>query len=66
MSKMLRCAIVLLSLLMAAPSMFADTYVKREVRYVTCARGGEGAFREFVEKLLADNGVLEQTVASFL
>ena len=32
MSKMLRCAIVLLSLLMAAPSMFADTYVKREVR----------------------------------
>ena len=37
MSKMLRCAIVLLSLLMAAPSMFADTYVKREVRSVWMA-----------------------------
>lgn len=42
------------------------SYVKCEVHYVTRVRGGEGAFREFVEKLLADNGVLEETVASFL
>lgn len=41
-------------------------YVKREVQYVTRTHGGQGAFREFVEKLLADNGVLEETVASFL
>ena len=37
MSKMLRCAIVLMSLLMAAPSMLADTYMKREVRAVWMA-----------------------------
>lgn len=49
----------------ASPANTPD-YVKREVHYVTRARGGEGAFREFVEKLLADNGLLEQTVASFL
>lgn len=49
----------------ASPANTPD-YVKREVHYVTRVRGGEGAFREFVEKLLADNGVLEQTVASFL
>lgn len=34
-------------------------YVKREVDYVTAAHGGYGAFREFVEKILADNGLLE-------
>ena len=41
-------------------------YVKREVKYVTAAHGGYGAFREFVEKLLEDNGVLEDTVSKFL
>lgn len=49
----------------ASPANTPD-YVKREVHYVTHVRGGDGAFREFVEKLLADNGVLEETVASFL
>lgn len=37
-------------------------YVKREVRYVTTACGGYGAFREFVEKLLEENGVLQPTI----
>ena len=41
-------------------------YVKREVKYVTAAHGGYGAFREFVEKLLEDNGMLEDTVSKFL
>lgn len=41
-------------------------YVKREVKYVTTARGGYGAFREFVEKLLTDNGILESTIEKFL
>lgn len=41
-------------------------YVKREVNYVTTAHGGYGAFREFVEKLLADNGVLESMIEKFL
>ncbi|MCD8309883.1 MAG: HAD-IIIA family hydrolase [Prevotellaceae bacterium] len=38
-------------------------YVKREVDYVTVTHGGYGAFREFVEKILADNGVLEEVLA---
>lgn len=49
----------------ASPSNTPD-YVKREVKFVTSAHGGYGAFREFVEKLLADNGVLEEVIAKFL
>ena len=41
-------------------------YVKREVRYVTAAHGGYGAFREFVEKLLSDNGMLQPVIERFL
>jgi 3-deoxy-D-manno-octulosonate 8-phosphate phosphatase (KDO 8-P phosphatase) len=37
-------------------------YIKREVDYVTATHGGQGAFREFVEKILADNGVLESVL----
>lgn len=45
----------------ASPSNTPD-YIRREVDYVTSAHGGFGAFREFVEKLLADAGVLEQVL----
>lgn len=48
----------------ASPSNTPD-YVKREVDYVTQAHGGFGAFREFVEKILADNGILEEVVKRF-
>jgi YrbI family 3-deoxy-D-manno-octulosonate 8-phosphate phosphatase len=48
----------------ASPCNTPD-YVKREVNYVTQAHGGFGAFREFVEKILADNGMLEELVKSF-
>lgn len=48
-----------------SPSNTPD-YVKHEVKYVTVAHGGYGAFREFVEKLLADNGILESTIERFL
>lgn len=48
----------------ASPSNTPD-YVKSEVGYVTHAHGGFGAFREFVEKILADNGVLEEVVKRF-
>ena len=41
-------------------------YVKRDVRYVTNAQGGNGAFREFVEHILAENNVLEQTINQIL
>ena len=47
----------------ASPSNTPE-YVKREVKYVTAAYGGYGAFREFVEKLLSDNGVLEKTLGN--
>lgn len=49
----------------ASPSNTPE-YVKHEVNYVTAAHGGYGAFREFVEKLLADNGVLETVIRKFL
>jgi 3-deoxy-D-manno-octulosonate 8-phosphate phosphatase (KDO 8-P phosphatase) len=45
----------------ASPCNTAD-YVKQEVDYVTTAHGGEGAFREFVEKILADNGELDKLI----
>jgi YrbI family 3-deoxy-D-manno-octulosonate 8-phosphate phosphatase len=37
----------------------APEYVKRMVTVVMTKRGGEGVFREFVEGILAGNGVLE-------
>lgn len=41
-------------------------YVKREVNFVTEAHGGYGAFREFVEKILADNNALEALLQKFM
>ena len=49
----------------ASPSNTPD-YVKRHVQYVTSAHGGYGAFREFVEKLLADHGILERVIEKFI
>nr|WP_308757984.1 HAD family hydrolase [uncultured Bacteroides sp.] len=48
----------------ASPCNTPD-YVKHEVDYVTEAHGGFGAFREFVEKILADNGMLDELVKRF-
>lgn len=45
----------------ASPSNTPE-YVKREVSFVTQAHGGYGAFREFVEKILTDNGLLEEVI----
>ena len=41
----------------------APEYIKTKVQYVTQKKGGEGAFREFVEHLLQQNGQLETVVA---
>ncbi|MDR1003389.1 MAG: HAD-IIIA family hydrolase [Prevotellaceae bacterium] len=38
-------------------------YIRKEVDYVTAAHGGQGAFREFVEKILAENGLSPLEVA---
>lgn len=49
----------------ASPSN-TPAYVKSEVDFVTQAHGGFGAFREFVEKILADNGVLQEVVGRLM
>lgn len=49
----------------AAPAGASD-YIQREVHYVTNTPGGRGAFREFVEKILSDGGLLHSTVESLL
>ncbi|MGI6218362.1 MAG: KdsC family phosphatase [Bacteroidaceae bacterium] len=45
----------------ASPANTPD-YVKREVSYVCRLQGGQGAFREFVEHLLAQAGLLEEAI----
>ncbi len=45
---------------------YAADYIKSEVHYVTSVGGGKGAFREFVEKILFDHGLLYSTVESLL
>ncbi|ESU20826.1 3-deoxy-D-manno-octulosonate 8-phosphate phosphatase [Flavobacterium cauense R2A-7] len=37
----------------------APEYVKNKVHYTTTIKGGDGAFREFVEHILKQNNVLE-------
>jgi 3-deoxy-D-manno-octulosonate 8-phosphate phosphatase (KDO 8-P phosphatase) len=41
-------------------------YIKSQVHYVTVRKGGHGAVREFIEKILEKNGVWENTLNSFL
>ncbi len=45
----------------ASPSNTPE-YVKKEVDFVCQTHGGYGAFREFVEHLLNEAGVLEETI----
>lgn len=40
----------------------APDYVKKHVDYITNKNGGDGAFREFIEKILKDNNLLEETI----
>lgn len=44
----------------------APMYVRKHVEYVGLRSGGNGAFREFVEHILADNGLLEGVIAKYL
>lgn len=44
----------------------ASDYVQRYAHYVTRLCGGSGAFREFAERILADNGLLDSTIESYL
>ena len=47
----------------AAPAN-APIYIKKIVSFVTKKKGGEGAFREFVEKILSINELLDITTNS--
>ncbi|MEO6903346.1 MAG: HAD-IIIA family hydrolase [Bacteroidia bacterium] len=40
----------------------APSYIKNLVNYVTVLKGGEGAFREFVEELLKRTGTFDQAM----
>lgn len=42
----------------AAPAN-APSYIQQEVDYVTDKKGGEGAFREFVEYIITQRGLME-------
>lgn len=44
----------------------APEYVKKYSNYVTVKRGGEGAFREFVEMILTENNLLDEVVKMHL
>lgn len=48
-----------------APSN-ARKYIRSQVDFVTELKGGEGAFREFVEHILESNGVLDTAIEKFL
>ena len=49
----------------AAPKNSPE-YIKKEVHYITKKKGGEGAFREFVEHILMKNNMLENVFNQIL
>ena len=51
--------------LSAAP-IDAPGYVKEHVIEIMTRKGGEGVFREFVEKLLESQGLLEEAIYKYL
>ena len=51
--------------LSAAP-IDAPDYVKEHVIEIMTRKGGEGVFREFVEKLLESQGLLEEAIYKYL
>jgi 3-deoxy-D-manno-octulosonate 8-phosphate phosphatase (KDO 8-P phosphatase) len=48
-----------------APSN-APEYIKKSVDYIVQAKGGEGAFREFVEYIFSSDAILKKILNSFL
>ncbi|MDQ3048634.1 MAG: HAD hydrolase family protein [Bacteroidota bacterium] len=44
----------------------APDYIKKRVQIVTKLKGGEGAFREFVEIILEKNNILEATIQTVI
>lgn len=48
-----------------APSN-APVYIRDKAQIVTTLKGGEGAFREFAERILSKEGVLESTLTKII
>lgn len=46
----------------SSASANAPDYIKSKVHYVTQKKGGEGAFREFVEQILSKEGIFEKVL----
>lgn len=46
----------------SATTANAPDYIKNKVDFITQKKGGEGAFREFVEHLLTENHVLDEVL----
>jgi 3-deoxy-D-manno-octulosonate 8-phosphate phosphatase (KDO 8-P phosphatase) len=44
----------------------APAFIKAFVHYVTASRGGDGAFREFVEYILKQRGVLDKVIGTII
>jgi 3-deoxy-D-manno-octulosonate 8-phosphate phosphatase (KDO 8-P phosphatase) len=44
----------------------APEYVKAYAKWMMKKNGGEGVFREFVEKILSESGMLEKVIAVYL
>lgn len=51
--------------LSACPNQAPD-YIKNKVHWVLSKNGGEGVFREFVEKYLEEKGLLEKVIDIYL
>jgi 3-deoxy-D-glycero-D-galacto-nononate 9-phosphatase len=43
----------------------APEYVKKNSKIITVRKGGEGAFREFIEKILEKEGLLDKVLEQF-
>lgn len=44
----------------------APVYIKQMVQHVTNLRGGDGAFREFVEHIIQSSGKMEELLANYI
>ena len=44
----------------------APEYIKKRVQWVLKKNGGNGVFREFVERYLTDKGILEEIIGDYL
>lgn len=49
----------------SASPMNAPSYVKEQVNFITQKKGGEGAFREFVESILFENKLMDEVITLY-